>query len=620
MPHTSIPAVFREQVAKLKARPMVYGKRDRHWRPLTWAQMGDRVMHAAAGLVAVGLQPGEVVGILAQSGPEWVLADLAALSAGAMDAPVYDTSPADVAGFILADCAAAVVVVDTLAQLDKVRAVRDRLPALRVLIYTDERLKPDRMAGVRLMSLLDLEQIGADTGVAGREAVDARVGMLGPDVPMTLIYTSGTTGDPKGVVLTHGNMLADCEATGRAVPVGTDDILLSFLPLAHAFERMAAYYMASLFSGATLYFSDGMSRLFREMAEVSPTLMTGVPRVYEKLYARVMARRAAGSLPERVAMDWALAVGRRVARAYQTGKTPGRLLRTQHELAREQVFGDLRTRLGGRLRFMVSGGAPLSAEVAEFFFAAGILILEGYGLSETSPVVSVNRLDAFRFGTVGKPLDNVRLRFAPDGEILVKGPNVMLGYHPVAPVGVGGARPPVLATDGSAVLGADGWLATGDLGALDADGYLVITGRKKDLFKTATGKYVAPQRLEHLLTGSALIDQAVVVGDRRPFCVALLVPTFPALEAWAAEEGLAARSPAALVSEPKVVARVREEVERINLGLARHEAIRQFALLDEPFTEAEGLMTPSHKIRRERITEACAARIEALYQEPRLRR
>ncbi|MCB9526417.1 MAG: long-chain fatty acid--CoA ligase [Myxococcales bacterium] len=604
MAHRSIPALFREQVTKLGARPMVYGKRDRHWRPLTWQQMGARVRLAAAGLVALGVEPGDRVAILAASGPEWVLADLASLSAGAVDAPIYETTPTWGVEWILRDCEARVVFVDTAEQLTKVLEARPRLQRLECIVYLDERLQPQPVKGLRLLSLLALEELGEAGDEALAAEVDGRIDALVPSDLLTLIYTSGTTGEPKGVMISHGNMLANCEATARAVSVRPDDVLLSFLPLSHAFERMAAYYMASLFSGATIYFSRSMARLFSDMADVRPTLMTGVPRVYEKIHARFMANRARSGRVQRGVIDFALYVGRRVSRLQQEGKPVGRLLQGQYRLVQEQVFEGLLARLGGRLRFMVSGGAPLSAEVAEFFHAAGILILEGYGLSETSPVIAVNRVEAYRFGTVGRPLDNVRVRLAPDGEILVKGPSVMQGYLN-------------LPEETAAMIDDQGWLRTGDIGALDDDGFLRITDRKKDLFKTASGKYVAPQHLEGLLTASPLIEQACVVGDRRPYCTALLVPAFQTLQAWCAEEGVAARTPRELVAEPRVRKRLTEEVERINAGLGRHETIKQFTLLPDRFTEESRLLTPSHKVRREAVLAHYAREVEALYSEPR---
>lgn len=606
MTRRSIPAIFREQVAKLKARPMVYGKRDRHWRPLTWAQMGARVDHAAAGLITVDIEAGEPVAILADSGPEWVLADLAILSAGAVTVPIYETSSPAQIRWLLDHAGCRLVFVHTAEQLSKVLEVRDALPKLEYVVHFDERILRGEGAPVpppdlRVMSLLELEARGHERGSVA--AVDARVAALGSDDLLTIIYTSGTTGVPKGVMLTHGNLIANCEGAAEALPVSAEDTILSFLPLSHSFERMAVGYMALLFNGATVYFAEGMGRLIQNMAEVRPTVMTAVPRFYEKVYARFMAGRDRANLVERTVSRWALAVGRRVSRAREAGRTVHPLWHAQYKVAGDQVFARLRDRLGGRLRFLVSGGAPLAAEVAAFFHAAGVLILEGYGLTETAPVVSVNRLDNFRFGTVGLPLSNVRVRLATDGEIMVKGPNVMRGYYRDA-----------AAT--KAVLDAHGWLATGDVGVFEPDGFLRITDRKKDLFKTANGKYIAPQHLERLLQSRPLIDQACVIGDRRPYCVALLVPDMPAIEALARDKGLDWRGSADLLRLKPVIKALAADVDAVNAELERHEQVRAFRLLSDPFTEAAGLITPTQKIKRRAVIRRYGATLEALYAEP----
>ncbi|MCA9541480.1 MAG: long-chain fatty acid--CoA ligase, partial [Myxococcales bacterium] len=421
-----------------------------------------------------------------------------------------------------------------------------------------------------------------------------------------LPISSGTTGQPKGVMLTHGNIISNCEGCARALPVRSDDTLLSFLPLSHSLERMAGYYMASLFSGATLYFAESVGRLIQNVAEVKPTLMTGVPRIYEKIHARFTAVRHKANAVKRALLDRALEVGLQVARLRQEGKTPGALLALQYKVAYEQVFGPLTARLGGRVRFFVSGGAPLARDIAEFFLAAGILILEGYGLTEAAPVVSVNRPDDFRFGTVGRPLDNVRVRVATDGELLVKGPNVMLGYwgHD---------------DETRTAIDAEGWLHTGDIGRLERDGFLRITDRKKDLFKNSGGKYIAPQHIERLLCASPLIEQACLVGDNRPYCVALLVPTQEALDRWSEEAGTT-ETAAQRVRSPEAHTQIQREIDRVNARIERHEAVRAFHLIAEPFTEAEGLLTPSLKLRRREVMARHADEIEALFAAGRGRR
>ncbi len=595
MSRRSIPAVFREQAIKLKSRPMVYGKVEGHWRPLTWAQMSDRVNHAAGGLIALGIEKGDRVAILAEGGARWVLADLASVSAGAADVPIYHSSSAEHVEYMLRDSGSRVVFVSTDDQLQKVLEVEARLPDLEAVVYFPLTRDPPKDSRLRVLSLLALEQMGE-----GREAeVDARVEGLCEEDLLTIIYTSGTTGEHKGVMITHGNMVSNCQATARAVTVRADDVVLSFLPLAHAFERMAGYYMAALFGGATIYYAEGLGRLIQNIGEVRPTLMTGVPRIYEKIYARFRAGREQTDPVRRKLFDFAMAVGTKVSKLRQQGKEPSGLLAMQYALAHDQVFSPLHQRLGGRLRFFVSGGAALAAEVAEFFHAAGILILEGYGLTETSPVVSCNRPGAYRFGSVGRPLDNVRVRLEPDGEVLVCGPSVMKGYW---------NKP----EDDEAVFEGE-WLRTGDIGTLDEDGFLRITERKKDLFKTSGGKYIAPQYLERLLRSSAYIEQACVVGDQRPYCVAILVPNLERVRAWAADKKIATTDATALCAHPAIRKRLQREVDAVNGRLERHETLKSFHLRAQPFTQENGLLTPSLKVKRRRVIEQCAGAISALY-------
>ncbi len=577
---------------------MVYSKRDGHWRPLTWAQMGERVMAAAAGLCALGVEVGERVAIYAASSVEWVLADLAVLSAGAVDVPVSETVMQETAGYILGDAQAKVAFVGSQALLDSLLAARKEGSAVRTIILFYEPPDPVIVPGVRVLSLLALERLGRESRL--EDQVHERIECIAPDDLLTLIYTSGTTGVPKGVVITHGNMIANCEAVARAIPIRSDDVLLSFLPLSHSFERMAGYYLPSLFGGAAIYYAESVSRLIQNIEEVRPTVLTGVPRIYEKIYAGFFARRAQAHPAKRFLLDRAIATGLKISRLRQEGRTPGPLLAVRYKLAHDQVFAPLTERLGGRIRFLVSGGAALSPEIAEFFLAAGILILEGYGLSEASCVVSVNRPERYRFGTVGGVLDNVRLRIASDGEILVKAPSVMKGYWR-------------LDEETAAVLDKDGWLSTGDIGHLERDGYLRITDRKKDLFKSSGGKYVAPQFVERLLCSSPFLAQACVVGDRRPYCVALVVPAEDAMMAWARDKGITADSLSELIGHPKVRHKLRREIGRVNGQLERHESVRSFHMLDVPFTQANGLLTPSLKVRRRHVIERFSLQIDRLY-------
>ena len=600
MSRRSIPAVFHEQADALRSRPMVFSKQTGHWRPLTWAQMRERVAHAAAGLCALEVQPGARVALLAPSAVEWVLCDLACACAAAVSVPIPETSTPATVAHILADAGCEVAFVGSPALLERVLAVRPK--GLRVVVYAYETDDKPQADGVICLSLLELERRGmAD---AWSDAVERRVQDLGPDDLLTLIYTSGTTGEPKGVMLTHGNVIANCEGCARALPVRSDDVLLSFLPLSHAFERTTGYYMALLFGGATVYYASSVKRLFREIGEVRPTIMTGVPRIYERIYARFEQAHKRASRSRRLLMQAGLALGQRVARARQRRTDLSLPMKLGYRIARDQIFDPLTERLGGRVRFFVSGGAPLRAEVGEFFLAAGVLILEGYGLTEAGPVISVNRPESVRFGTVGEILHNVRVRLADDGEILVRGPNVMPGYW---------NRP-----EETAEVLVDGWLHTGDVGRLDRRGRLCITDRKKDLFKSSGGKYIAPQRLEALLSGLSLVEQACVVGDGRAFCAALIVPDVERLGEALGKPG---RSLAALVEVPEAQALIAEQIGRLDDVLERHEQVRSFRLVGEAFTEEEGLLTATLKVRRNRVVHRYAGLVDEIYAEgPRRRR
>jgi len=463
----SIPAVFREQATKFQSRPMVYSKAQGHWSPLTWAQVRERVDSAAAGLVSLGITTGDCVSLLSENRPEWLLADLAILSAGAAGAPIHATNTPAECAYVVHDSRSRVCFASTQAQLDKLLRARAEMPLLTHVVTFEEGLA-GQAEGLTILSFSQLETLGRGDPGSHRAAVDARVAALGRDDLLTLIYSSVTTGEPKGVMLTHGNMMANCEACQRALPINPDDSLVSFLPLSHSFERMAGYYLALMYAGATVYYAESIAKLVENIGDVRPTVVTSVPRIYEKVYAGFMANRDKAPVVERALIDKAIGVGVEVIRLRRAGREPGALLSAQYALATKLVFSRLRAKLGGRIRFFVSGGAPLSRDIAEFFHAAGLLVLEGYGLSETAPVLTVNRVEAFRFGSVGKALDNVEIRIAEDGEILARGPNIMKGYF---------NKPEATAE----VLRPDGWFATGDIGEVDRDGFLKITDRKKDL-------------------------------------------------------------------------------------------------------------------------------------------
>ena len=583
----------------------------RHPKPLLVAQVRngavegqstrdwfDRVRDVALGLATFGVGRGDRVAIVSESRPEWLVADLAILSLGAVTVPVYSTLTAAQACYIVNDSGARLAFVSTGEQLDKLQRVRHELPALEAIAV----FEPVAQASPSIVTLDEVARRGHARMLGGwgvaREFRDQAKTVRPADLA-TIIYTSGTTGEPKGVMLSHGNLISNLAAGHGVVPVNEDDISLSYLPLSHSFERLVSYvYLAH---GVTIVFAETMDTIGRDMTIVRPTVMTGVPRVYEKFQARIMEKGHTLPQPRRTLFHWGVNVALAKGRATTQGRQPSGVLALEAAIAERLVFSKIRDGVGGRLRVLASGSAPLPLGVAEFFAGIGLPITEGYGLTETSPIVSANPLDAPKLGTVGKPVQDVEVRIAADGEILVKGPNVMQGYHN-------------LPDDTAAVL-RDGWFHTGDIGTLDADGYLTITDRKKDLLVTSGGKKVAPQPIEATLKRSPLVAEAVLLGDRRRFVAALIVPEFGALERRLQELGRPDGDREALVKRDDVIALYAEIVDGINRGLAQYETNKKFRLLPREFTIASGELTPTMKVRRKAVEQTWAGEIESLYGE-----
>lgn len=578
-------------------KPMMIGRcRGSDIDALSGKELFERVRDLALGLAALGVARGDRVAIMAESRPEWVLSDLATLSRGAVLVPIYPTLSAPQARYILEDCGAKAVIVSTPDQLEKIRSMQPQLPGLQTVVLMDGTgsdgvLTFDELARRGHAQMVEAWGAGKDFRDAARQ--------IAPDDLATIIYTSGTTGEPKGVMLTHASLVANMEAGAAALDVGQDDSAVSFLPLSHAFERMVSYIY--LFCGVSIVFAESMETIGRDVAAVRPTLFTGVPRVYEKIHARIVEKARSGSAVKRRLFDWAAGVATRRGRALLTGTTPGPVLAAQVALADRLVFSKIRAGVGGRLRYLVSGSAPLPVPVAEFFFGVGLPIIEGYGLTETAPILTVNPPSAPRAGTVGRAVRGVELRIAADGEILARGPNIMTGYY---------NKP-----DATAEVIRDGWLHTGDVGSLDAGGYLSITDRKKDLLVTSGGKKIAPQPLESALKQHPLVGEAIVLGDRRRYASALIVPDFSALESRLAELG---RSPAPrpdLVKRPDVVSLYQEIVDSLNRDLAQYERIKRIGILPRELSMERGELTPTLKVKRKVIEEQWRDEIDALYRE-----
>lgn len=589
------------------AKPTVIGRcRGNEIAGLSSKEAFEKIRDLSLGLTSLGMGAGDRVAIVSESRPEWLLSDLAILAGGGVTVPIYPTLSAAQVKYVLDDSGARIAIVSTRVQLDKLQEVQHQLPALETLVVLDS--SPAGAPSPSVLTFDDLEARGHSrmtaTWGAGREFRDAARGVT-PDQLATIIYTSGTTGEPKGVMLTHGNLVSNLYAGATALDVRQDDVALSFLPLSHAFERMVAYVY--LFCGVTIVFAESFETIGRDIATVKPTIITGVPRVYEKLHARIMEKGQGGSALKAALFRWAIGIGQLRGHAVLRGKQPGPLTSLRGALAERLVFGKIRDGLGGRVRYLVSGSAPLPIPIAEFFYGVGLRVIEGYGLTETAPILTVNPANAPRAGTVGRAVEGVELRIATDGEILARGPNVMAGYYNKA--------------EATADVLKDGWFHTGDIGTLDSDGYLAITDRKKDLLVTSGGKKIAPQPIEAALKRSPLVSEAVVLGDRRKYAAALIVPDFKALERRLQELGRPPQaagdrdSRAALLARPDVVTLYQEIVDALNRDLSQFERIKRIALLPAEFSIETGELTPTLKVKRKVVEDRWRGEIEKLYQE-----
>jgi len=563
------------------------------WHGITHQEMARRVKHTALGLCELGVQPGDRVAIMSPNRPEWAIADFACLTARCADVPVYPTLPAKQAAYVLRDSGAVAAFVADAEQYAKVAETRADIPALRhVILFEGE------SADAGTMTLSAVERLGAaaEARTPNYER-DARA--VKPGDLATLIYTSGTTGDPKGVMLTHGNFTSNVLASLPRLPVGPEDSAVSLLPLSHSFERLCGHY-ALFHAGVTIAYAESIELVAANMQEVHPTVVLAVPRLYEKIYGRVLENAMAGSSLKRRIFFWAKRNGEAWAELVLAGQPVPAGLGLKRAIGDRLVFSKLRERTGGRIRFFVSGGAPLSADIAKFFYAAGLPILEGYGLTESSPVICVNPVGKPKLGTVGPAIAGVEVRIAEDGEVLARGPNIMKGYH----------NKPDATRE---AVDADGWLHTGDIGELDADGYLRITDRKKDIIVTAGGKNIAPQPIENLIKTNGFVVNAVMIGDKRRFPIMLVVPNRDALSKWAGERGLPAADYDRLLAHPDAVAKVEREVMANLRDLASYETPKKFVLLAKDFSIEAGELTPTLKVKRRIVEQRYKDLIEQAY-------
>jgi long-chain acyl-CoA synthetase len=594
----TIYGMFLEAADRYRKPDALASKVGGAWEPISHDRLRERVRNIALAFHALGVRRGDRIALMCESRPEWPIVDLAALGCGAALVPIYVTLTPEHVEHILADSGARVCVVSSAKHLDRVLALLPSLPDLERVVVID---RAEWAADAPVSTLADLEVMGADRHRAEPELAERLASEGTRDDLVTLIYTSGTTGKQKGVVLTHGNIMSNITASFDETRLfSSSDVALSFLPQSHILERTAIY--GFLHSGVSVYFAQSIDSVASDMREVRPTVMTSVPRLFEKMYSKFCeAGAGSGGLKAKI-FKRALRAADRVARATQAGESGGLLLRLEHRLADRIVFEKFRERLGGRVRCFISGGAPLAADIAYVFLGAGVTIFEGYGLTETSPVIAVNHPEAYRIGTVGKPLANLDVRLDTDGEILVRGPSVMSGYYNL-PDATAEAF-----TD-------DGYFRTGDIGAFDGDGFLKITDRKKDLLKTSGGKYIAPQPIENAIKASTLVSQVVVLGDRRKFCAALIVPNFDALIVECAKMRIEAADRAILVRDARVVKLYLETVTRLTPDLAQYETIKKVALLPRELTIEAGEMTPTLKIKRRVVEQRFKDLIDAIYDE-----
>jgi long-chain acyl-CoA synthetase len=592
----TIAAMFFDMVRRFDKPNAMLVKRDGVWQPISHKTFAARVRRIAFGLGDLGIARGDHVGIIAENSPEWAITDFACLTSGIVDVPVYPTLPASQAAHILRDSGVVACFVSTAEQAEKLAEVRGTLPLLRKVISFVSPAPPGAD-----MTLDELEADGLALETPEHIAHHEREAMATePGDLATIIYTSGTTGEPKGTMLSHDNLFSNVQACSTLVPTAPDDISLSFLPMSHSFERSTGHLLMHA-NGVTVAFAESIDLLVANFSEVRPTVVTSVPRIYEKIYARVLENAQSGGAIKKRIFYWARAVGEKWTDQRLAGKTPGGLLALQYMIADKLVFSKLRARVGGRLRLFVSGGAPLAPEINKFFYSAGLQILEGYGLTETSPVITVNRVDAFRIGTVGRPIPGVEVRIAADGEILTRGPHVMQGYF---------NKPEATAE----AIDNSGWFHTGDIGELEDD-FLRITDRKKDIIVTAGGKNVAPQPIEGLARGNKYVSQAVMIGDKRKFPLMLIVPNVEQLERWARFKNIPSQSRAELIANPTTQAKMEKEVFGVLEGLAHFEKPKKIVLLENDFSIETGELTPKLSVKRKVVDKKYKSLIDAAYAE-----
>jgi long-chain acyl-CoA synthetase len=593
---TTLVEVFEHIARDHKRRNTLNYKRDGRWLSISSDGLLTSAREIAAGLASLGINQGDRLAILSESRPEWTLIDAGCLFAGVIDVPIYPTLMPPQVRYILRDSGARILAISDREKFLQIKEVLPECKELEQIIFLDSS-EADTTVGLTLDQLQERGRtlITATPGFVSELTRSVRSQDLA-----TILYTSGTTGEPKGVMLTHSNLVSNLIDSSGHLSFGKDDIALSVLPLSHIFERQAMYMY--LYQGMAVYYAESLDTIGPNLREVHPTILVGVPRIFEKIYARIKERVAEKGKVNMALLLWAVAVGKQYAHCQVEKRPVGTLLAIKHRLVTALVFSKWQAAFGGRIRLLVSGGAALPEELGYIYLGAGIPIIQGYGLTETSPVITTGILEDNRVGTVGKPIKHVEVRIAADGEIETRGPNVMRGYY----------NKPL---ETQAVFTADGWFRTGDIGRIDADGFLSITDRKKELFKTSGGKYIAPQVVEQLIKGSRFVNQVVLVGNGRRFPAALIVPNWEQIESYARLKGLKETSRAEWCSSPRIIDLFRRQIAELTPDLAQYERVKKVALLENEFTIGSGELTPTLKVKRRVIDEKYRDVIDELYRD-----
>jgi long-chain acyl-CoA synthetase len=574
-------------------------KRDGAWHDVNYAELATTVQEVGLGLIDLGIEPGERVCILANTRPEWTYADLGASSAGAVVVPIYQTNSPEECLWVISDSGASAIVCEDDEQLAKIVAIRDQLPGLRTVIVIEgaSASTPEASDNSRALAAVSLAEVRERGRSRAPEELEARRAGVRPEDPFTFIYTSGTTGPPKGCVLSHGNYREIIDMVGDVGELREDEVVYLYLPLAHSFALLVQ--LAVLDLGSTLaYFGGDTKQIVGELMEIKPTYLPSVPRVFEKVYTLAHGAIEAQGPEEKAQSEVAIELGVKVRDMQLAGATIPAELQKAFDEADEKLFKNVRAIFGGRVRQATSGAAPIAKEILEFFWACGVPVLEGYGMTETATAATVSTVEHHRFGTVGRALPGVELKIAEDGEILIKGPNIFQGYHNRGEESFGAVE--------------DGWMHTGDLGSIDEDGYLSITGRKKDIIITAGGKNLTPANIENDLKQCRWISQAVMHGDQRPYPVVLITLDEEEIPSYAHEHDLPQDIPS-LCKRPEIRALIQQEVDRANEKYAQVEQVKKFAILDHDLSQATGELTPTLKVKRNVVNEQYAALFDELY-------